>query len=135
MKNLIKNLVKSWVLLYARVDREGDLVGRKDRVYHGYAGDFVSVIIFLAFGNWNNFGGNLHFDSASLWWLFYVLIPLTGAFIVGVGKEMYDKTVKKTKFDWGDVAATVLPFFVVYWLIRLTVSTFSPKILTEIENG
>lgn len=113
----MKKIIKWYILLYNAKSwnkAQGDYVGfRFDRVKHGFAGDFISILVFVLIGNWNNWGENIHFDSDVLWMFYYVLLPLLAALVVGIGKELYDKKTTGL-FDWGDVWATVLPFAWIY---------------------
>lgn len=113
----MKKIIKAYILLYNEKSwnkTQGNIVSlRFDRIKHGFAGDFISILAFVLIGNWNNWGENLHFNGDTMWWLYYVLTPFLIAFSVGVGKEFYDKKTTGL-FDWGDVWATVLPFAWIY---------------------
>ncbi|MFA7615709.1 MAG: hypothetical protein WCY16_03905 [Weeksellaceae bacterium] len=133
----MKRLIKLWILLYNESNwnkTQGDYVSvRYDRVKHGFVGDFLSAMVFILLGNWNNWGENLHFNGDTQWMFYYVLLPLLVAFFVGVGKELYDK--KKTNlFDWGDVWATVLPFSLVYLVVNFLLHLLLPKMMEEITE-
>lgn len=133
----MKSIIKWYILLYNEKNwnkRQGDYVAlRWDRVKHGFAGDFVSMIIFVLLGNWNNWGENLHFNGDTQWLLFYVFFPLLGAFFVGLGKELYDQK-KANAFDWGDLWATVIPFSLIYLAINFLLHLIIPTMMSEIAD-
>lgn len=138
----MKRILKWYTKLYNQKnysEAQGWIVSlRWDRVKHGFIGDIIKAIVLVLIGNWNNWGGNIHFESGSMWWLYYVLVPMLIAFFVGFSKEMYDKQ-KKGMFDWGDIWATVLPFALVYlWFKELLHILFRKKmaeIYEEIMDG
>lgn len=66
---------------------------RPDLVLHFLAGFFIVTL--------------LQFD-----WAFAILAVV----IIGVGKEFYDKFVRKTMFDWKDLACTITGGFTGYWV-------------------
>lgn len=113
---------------------QGDYISlRYDRVKHGFAGDFISILTLVLLGNWNNWGENLHFNGDVLWMFYYILIPLLTALVVGVGKELYDKKTTGL-FDWGDVWATMLPFSIVYHIVRELLLVVAPQLIKKIED-
>lgn len=133
----MKKIIKSYILLYNQknfVKNTGWQVSlRWDRVKHGFAGDTVKIAVFLYFGIRNNFGENLLFDSGTMWWLYYCLIPLFFAFLAGFFKEAYDQQ-RGGKFDWGDIWATTLPFVFVYHPIRELLWIVCRRKMEEITN-
>jgi hypothetical protein len=51
-------------------------------------------------------------------WIWLLLLPV----IAGIGKEIYDKYIKRSKFDWWDICATwlgVVPVGVIL-IIKIT---------------
>lgn len=104
-----------------------------DKVKHGFAGDFVKLAIFLYFGIRNNFGENLLFNSESLWWLYYGIIPLFFAFMAGFFKEAYDQQ-KGGKFDWKDIWATTMPFVFIYLPLKTVLQLVAPGLMRDIEK-
>lgn len=133
----MKKIIKWYILLYNEANwnkTQGDYVAlRYDRVKHGFVGDAVKIAVFLYFGIRNNFGENLLFDSGTMWWLYYCLIPLFFAFLAGFFKEAYDQQ-KGGKFDWGDIWATTLPFVFVYHPVRFMLLLFAPKLMKQITD-
>lgn len=133
----MKKIIKAYILLYNEKSwnkTQGNIVSlRFDRIKHGFAGDFISILAFVLIGNWNNWGENLHFNGDTMWWLYYVLTPFLIAFSVGVGKEFYDKKTTGL-FDWGDVWATMLPFSIVYHIVRELLLVVAPKMMEKITN-
>lgn len=133
----MKKIIKAYILLYNEKSwnkTQGNIVSlRFDRIKHGFAGDFISILAFVLIGNWNNWGENLHFNGDTMWWLYYVLTPFLIAFSVGVGKEFYDKKTTGL-FDWGDVWATMLPFSLVYHVIRELLLIAAPQLIKKIED-
>lgn len=133
----MKKVIKWYILLYNAKSwnrAQGNIVSlRFDRIKHGFAGDFISILAFVLIGNWNNWGENLHFNGDTMWWLYYVLTPFLIAFSVGVGKEFYDKKTTGL-FDWGDVWATVLPFSLVYLAVNFLLHLLLPKMMEEITD-
>lgn len=68
-----------------------------DKVLHFIAGMMLALFVFF-------------------WWGF-IFLPL----IVGIGKELHDKYVKRTKFDIYDILATIagsIPVLIV-WVCKL----------------
>lgn len=133
----MKKLIKNYILLYNQknfVKNTGWQVSlRWDRVKHGFAGDTVKIAVFLYFGIRNNFGENLLFNSETMWWLYYCLIPLFFAFLAGFFKEAYDQQ-KGGKFDWGDIWVTTLPFVFVYHPVRELLLIAAPQLIKKIED-
>lgn len=133
----MKKLIKKYILLYNKRNFVKDLGWqvslRYDRVKHGFVGDAVKIAVFLYFGIRNNFGENLLFDSGTMWWLYYGVIPLFFAFMAGFFKEAYDQQ-RGGKFDWGDIWATTLPFVFVYHPVRFMLLLFAPKMMKKITN-
>lgn len=133
----MKKLMKKYIQLYTKIDKDGELELRWDRIKHAFSGDVVSVFVFLVIGNWNNFGANEHFNSHTMWWFYYLILPLLAAFLVGILKEVSDKYIKKSKFgfDWGDVWATTIPWLGVYQLMsKVVIPLFFPNAVKELEK-
>lgn len=133
----MKKIIKSYILLYNEANwnkTQGDYISlRYDRVKHGFVGDAVKIAVFLYFGIRNNFGENLLFNSETMWWLYYGIIPLFFAFMAGFFKEAYDQQ-RGGKFDWGDIWATTLPFVFVYHPVRFMLLLFAPKMMEKVTN-
>lgn len=133
-----KKVIKWYLKLYNQKNwslRDGDIVSlRWDRVKHGFLGDIILALSFATIGTYNNWGENLHFDGNTMWWLYYIIIPLLIAFSVGFSKEVYDKYKKNsTGFDLGDVWATMIPF-IVYPIIKEFLYLFFRKTFDEIYD-
>ena len=73
------------------------LIPEEDKLMHFYYGTAISIIMMYI----TLFGVNL------------IFIPLVTALIAS-GKETYDLLVKKTKFDYVDLAFTVAPSILIY---------------------
>lgn len=62
------------------------------------------------------------FATAAIMVLLSVVVPVwvaaTAAFAVGVGKELYDWLGRKTRIEWGDLAADALAIGVVLLLYQ-----------------
>jgi len=66
----------------------------KDKIWHMLVCMCITFVTFL-FGM--SFG--------------YAALGFGIAILAGFGKELYDKYVKKTKFDWGDIVADLIGSF------------------------
>jgi mannose/fructose/N-acetylgalactosamine-specific phosphotransferase system component IIC len=58
------------------------------------------------------------FFIATLFQFNFILMVIAVA-VIGLGKELYDKFVKKTTFDFKDLAYTLTGGFVGYWIVLI----------------
>lgn len=56
--------------------------------------------------------------SSQLWIISLISVLLS--FLLSIGKEIYDKYIKKTFFDYTDIIASVIPSLVVLVLVALS---------------
>ena len=71
-----------------------------DKLLHSMCGNIIFVVSFL-----------IAWLCYSLWAAFVIAICVV--LLVGLGKELYDKYIKKTFIDWWDIVASLTPYPIV----------------------
>ena len=74
-----------------------------DKLLHSMCGNIIFVLSFL-----------IAWLCYSLWAAF--VIAASVVLLVGLGKELYDKYIKKTFIDWWDIVASLTPYFIVKYI-------------------
>ena len=74
-----------------------------DKLLHSMCGNIIFVVSFL-----------IAWLCYSLWEAFVIAICVV--LLVGLGKELYDKYIKKTFIDWWDIVASLTPYFIVKYI-------------------
>ena len=76
-----------------------NLIG-KDKLLHSKVGNCMLVLFFALFFKFWSVG------------IAFVL-ALIAVLLAGIGKELYDKYMKRTFIDWGDIVASLTPYPIV----------------------
>ena len=74
-----------------------------DKLLHSMCGNILFVVSFL-----------IAWLCYSLWEAFVIAVGVV--LLVGLGKELYDKYIKKTFIDWWDIVASLTPYFIVKYI-------------------
>jgi hypothetical protein len=53
-----------------------------------------------------------------------IIVSFTVACLAGIGKEYYDKEIKKTRFDWRDIKFTVIGGIIIPLLLTIVEITY-----------
>ena len=74
-----------------------------DNLLHSMCGNIFFVVSFL-----------IAWLCYSLWEAFVIAVGVV--LLVGLGKELYDKYIKKTFIDWWDIVASLTPYPIVKYI-------------------
>lgn len=74
-----------------------------DKLQHSMCGNILFVVSFV-----------MAWLCYSLWAAFSIAVGVV--LLVGLGKELYDKYIKKTFIDWWDIVASLTPYFIVKYI-------------------
>ena len=74
-----------------------------DKLLHSMCGNIIFVVSFL-----------IAWLCYSLWAAFGIAVGVV--LLVGLGKELHDKYLKRTFIDWWDIVASLTPYFIVKYI-------------------